>query len=69
MFLLQQTAPDYGFLADKRGLHNLAELKAAAASLLERTDLAVKQRDFEHLLFSSENSRRILHFAAFMQSL
>ncbi len=69
MFLLQQTEPDYGFLAEKCGIHNLTELQAATVRLLEQVDLSVKRRDFEHLLFARENSRRILHFAAFMQSL
>lgn len=69
MFLLQQTNPDYRFLADRCDIHDLAELKRAVGVLLERIDLARKRCDFEHLLFSRDNSRRILHFAEFVASL
>ena len=69
MFLLQMTPPDYAFLSQACGIHNLAELKAATARLLETVDLTVKQHDCEHLLFNRDNSRRILLFGDFIQSL
>lgn len=69
MFLLQMTRPDYAFLTQVCGIHNLAELKVSTAHLLETVDLAVKQRDCEHLLFSLDNSRRILLFGDFIQTL
>jgi hypothetical protein len=69
MFLLQTTSPDYAFLSQACGIHNLAELKAATANLLETVDLTVKQHDCEHLLFNRDNSRRILLFGDFIQTL
>ncbi len=69
MFLLAQTEPDYGFLTARCGIHNLPELKAAVDDCLRSVDLRQKQRDFEHLLFHHENSKRILHVAEFFKSL
>ncbi|NCC26394.1 MAG: hypothetical protein EOM25_14540, partial [Deltaproteobacteria bacterium] len=69
MFLLSRTEPDYRFLGSSLGIHNLSELKAAVETSLQTVDLRQKQKDFEHLLFHRDNSRRILHFAAFIRSL
>lgn len=69
MFLLAQTQPDYDFLAARCGICNLSELKAATGECLRSVDLRHKQRDFEHLLFHHENSKRILHVGEFIKSL
>ncbi len=69
MFLLSQTPPDYDFLGARCGIRNLPELKTAIETSLQTIDLTRKQKDFEHLLFSRENSRRILHFREFIESL
>ncbi len=69
MFLLSRTEPDYHFLASRCDIRSLAELKAAVEKSLQEVDLRNKQRDFEHLLFHRDNSRRILHFAEFIRSL
>lgn len=69
MFLLAQTKPDYSFLAQRHGIHNLEELKAATAEMLESVDLNMKKRDFEHLLFNKKNSGRILSVVDFFQEL
>ncbi len=69
MFLLSRTEPDYQFLVSRCDIHNLAELKAAVEKSLQTVDLRRKQKDFEHLLFHRDNSRRILHFAEFIHSL
>jgi predicted nucleotidyltransferase component of viral defense system len=66
MFLLGQTAPDYVFLSAKNGIHNLTELKSAVGKLLPKVDLKHKSRDFEHLLFTKDNSRRISSFGEFI---
>lgn len=47
----------------------LPELKAAVEKSLQAVDLTQKQKDFAHLLFHRDNSQRILHFRAFIQSL
>jgi len=69
MFLLGLTSPDYSFLSAKQGIHDLGELKSATAILLEKVSLLHKSRDFEHLLFTKENSRKILAFGEFINGL
>ncbi len=69
MFLLAQTQPDYRFLSTRCGIHDLPELKAAVRASLQSVDLDQKRKDLEHLLFYRDNSRRILHFRDFIQSL
>ena len=69
MFLLAQTKPDYTFLSDKHGIHNLVELKAATEEMLKMVDLSLKKKDFEHLLFNKKNSERILSVGDFFREL
>jgi predicted nucleotidyltransferase component of viral defense system len=69
MFLLAQTKPDYSFLAERSGIHNVEELKTEVSKILETTDLNKKKRDFEHLLFNKKNSERILSVGEFFQDL
>jgi predicted nucleotidyltransferase component of viral defense system len=69
MFLLSQTKPDYPFLAEKHGIYNLEDLKNATGKILERVDLEVKKKDFDHLLFNNKNSERILHVNEFINNL
>lgn len=69
MFLLAQTQPDYDFLSERCGLSSLPELKAAVEEGLRSVDLRQKQKDFEHLLFHQENSRRILQVGEFFKAL
>jgi hypothetical protein len=69
MFLLGQTSPDYNFLKSRRGIGSPEELKTAIFQILERTDLNVKMKDFEHLLFNKNNSSRILRFKEFFEEI
>lgn len=69
MFLLAQTKPDYTFLTDKHGIHNLGELKTAVEEILKLVDLNLKKKDFEHLLFNKKNSERILSVGDFFREL
>ncbi len=69
MFLLSMTSLDYDFMKQRCGVGSLEELKTAIGVLLSTTDLNVKKRDFEHLLFNRQNSERILRFGAFVESL
>jgi len=69
MFLLSQTKPNYEFLTKRFGIQNLETLKLKASEIINATDLTLKQRDFEHLLFNKKNSSRILHVADFFQEL
>ena len=70
MFLLSLTMPDYDFL-QKKGfqIHNLDELKRALLNQVTSIDLAIKQKDFSHLLLMPEESRRILDFPLVVESL
>lgn len=69
MFMLAQTRPDYEFLKTRCGIGSPEELKMAIVKLLATTDLNVKKRDFEHLLFNKQNADKILRFGAFVDSI
>jgi len=69
IFLLQQTAPDYEYLAEKCKIKNLAELKAALLDKTEKVDLRLKAQDFEHLLFYKEKAQKALLFKDFIGSI
>lgn len=66
MFLLALTEPDYVFLKARVGIDNARQLKSALREMLAKTDLTVKKRDFEHLLFSERNSEKVLRFADYI---
>jgi len=68
MFLLGQTEPDYDYLTAKWGIHNKEELKATLTEIVANTDLNVKSKDFEHLLFNRINSDKILRFGEFART-
>ena len=69
MFLLQQTEPDYQYLAEKCDIKNHVELKTALLGLTEKTNLKLKAQDFEHLVFKKEKSQQVLLFRDFIESL
>lgn len=62
MFLMQRTEPDYAFLQHRAGIANKEELHAALREVVANTDMKMKQRDFEHLLFDTRKSEMILRF-------
>lgn len=67
MFLMQQTSPSYEFLSTRIGIGDSAALKSAIHDKLLQTDLNVKKRDFEHLLFNTNAAEKILQFADFIE--
>lgn len=69
MFLLAITGPDFNFLSERCGIQHMKQLKKTTADLLKTLDMKAKSRDFEHLLFSRQNSSRILRFGDFMRDL
>lgn len=69
MFLMSQTIPDYVFLKARTGIGTPAQLKDALIDMLTKTDLNLKKRDFEHLLFSKHSSEKILHFGNFIRQI
>ena len=64
LFLWARTRPDYAFLSQSKGISNEQQLKASLLDTIANTNLKLKQRDFEHLLFEPHKSELILHFAA-----
>lgn len=62
MFLMQLTRPSMDFLSQRVGIHTMDELKDAILDKLKETDLNIKKRDFEHLLFNTPSAEKILHF-------
>jgi len=69
MFLLSQTEPDYGYLKEKIGIYDLTQLKEESIKMLSSIDLNKKVRDFEHLLFNRDNSKRIYRVKEFITGL
>ena len=68
LFLMQRTAPDYAFLQQQKGIANKEQLSAALCEMVAKTDMKMKQRDFEHLLFDSHKSEMILRFIDIYES-
>lgn len=62
MFLLGKTTPDMHFLAQKEGITTEEELWEAINDKLTEIDLELKAQDFQHLLFNSSQSLRLLQF-------
>lgn len=69
MFLMAQVEPDYEFFKKRHGIGNLTDLKAVIDKMLPQIDLNIKKKDFEHLLFTRQNSDKILRFPQFIESL
>lgn len=69
MFLLALSKPNYPFLSLRSGINNLQELKKSVEIILNTIDLKKKTRDFDHLLFNKNNSKRILYFKEFFMEL
>ncbi|MGN1214214.1 MAG: nucleotidyl transferase AbiEii/AbiGii toxin family protein, partial [Bacteroidaceae bacterium] len=69
MFLMQQTKPSYSFLRERMGIATAEQLKNALNAKLNTTDLNVKKRDFEHLLFNVNSAEKILLFPTMIEQL
>lgn len=65
IFLLSQTEPDFGYLKDKLDISDIDQLKREVGKVVHSVDLKNKVRDFEHLLFNKDNSKRILRVKEF----
>ena len=65
MFLMQRTKPSYDFLSKRIGISSPEQLKSAITNKLASTDLNIKKKDFEHLLFNSRSAEKILQFQEF----
>lgn len=61
IFLWQRTQPDYAFLNKRCGITNKAQLVEKLKEVVKETNLNMKKRDFEHLLFEPSKAEIILH--------
>lgn len=68
MFILGFAQPDYEFLRKRCGIGSPQELKKSIDEVLNRTNLDIKKKDFEHLLFNRHNSEKITRFREFIQA-
>lgn len=62
LFLWQRTKPDFDFLQKRCGIGDMQTLMTALQDMVANTNLVLKQRDFEHLLFYPDKSEQVLHF-------
>lgn len=69
MFLLERVAPDFDFLKARCGIGSIEELKKALRDVIRTTDLNVKKRDFEHLMFNRQRADKILRFSDFIRAM
>lgn len=67
MFLLSKTKPDYHFLKVKNKVSNSRELKALLLKTVEETNLFLKAKDFQNLIFEPESNKKILLFKDFIE--
>ena len=68
MFLLEKSDPDYNFLSESVGIKNKEELKLSLLSLCKKVNIKHKSKDFEHLLFNSTQTNRILMFNDYVEA-
>lgn len=68
MFLWQKCEPDYLFLKARCGIQTPDALKNELHKVLETTDLNLKKKDFEHLLFTPHKCEQILLFNEFVNT-
>lgn len=61
IFLWQRTQPDYTFLSERSGIANKIQLVEIMKKVVAETDLNMKKRDFEHLLFEPSKAEVIEH--------
>ena len=69
IFLMQRTQPDYDFLQQSCGIATAEELHLRLEQTISQTNLSLKRRDFEHLLFEPHKSEAILHFMEIIKQL
>ena len=69
MFLKGRTEPDYAFLNQSCNISDETQLRLRIHEMLRTTDLRLKQRDFEHLLFEHHRSEQILHFQKLFETI
>lgn len=68
IFLWQRTQPDYVFLDKRCGITNKAQLVEQLEKVVKETNLNIKKRDFEHLLFEPSKAEVILHILDIVRS-
>ena len=68
IFLMQMAGADYAYLAARNGIHSAEELESAILNKIAATNLEMKSRDFEYLIFDKNKASTILEYeSAFME--
>jgi hypothetical protein len=65
---IKSLKPDFNYLGAKKKIFNSTQLSQSLFDLAANTDLKKKSRDFEHLVFYKENTKKILLFKDFIAS-
>lgn len=68
MFLLQQTKPNFNYLQNKCGIYNFTDLLNEFRTVISKTDLSLKEKDFDKLLFDERNSSSIHKIGEFLET-
>ena len=67
IFLSGLTDPDFGYMDEKFGIKNHAQLYEKILESCETTDFDKKSRDFEQLVFDPEETKKVLLFKKYIQ--
>lgn len=67
IFLSGITEPDFGYLSEKFGITNYAQLYRRILESSETTDFRIKSRDFEKLVYDPGETKKVLIFKEYIQ--
>lgn len=67
VFLSGLTNPDFGYLNDKFGISNHVQLYQRILKSCESTDFKLKSRDFEHLVFDPDETKKVGFFKEYIR--
>ena len=58
--------PDFGFLEQKQGIHNTAQLKEAILTHCQKIAMTEMANDVAPFLFNESDTKKIIHFESFL---
>ncbi|HCC71403.1 MAG TPA: hypothetical protein DEQ09_09690 [Bacteroidales bacterium] len=67
IFLSGITEPDYGYLSKKFGIINHIQLYKRILGSCKKTDLGIKSRDFEKLVFDPDEAKKVMLFRDYIK--
>lgn len=68
MFLWTRTTPNYEFLKQSCNIENSEQLMQTLCQVVDNTNINLKQKDFDHLLFTPTKSTQISDFLRFLST-